>query len=133
KEPTMPRSLSLSRCALRALLAAIALPASALAQAPGPTHAPPAAAWSPPPPPPPLAPLPLRGPFDSTVRFELYNRLRGELVDWFATPPDGPMSDFRYNFIGNKLQLGVRWTRDPYEVFVQFQNSTLGDVPDHGV
>src|SRR5262245_34761672 len=143
----MPRSTSVSRCALRALLAAIALsaialPATASAEGSGPAQSAPAAASAPaavpapaptPPLPYPIAPLTVAGPFDSTLRLEIYDRLRGELVDWFGTPPDGPTRDFRYNFLGNKLQLGVRWTRDPYEAFVQFQNSTLANVPEHGV
>jgi hypothetical protein len=86
-------------------------------------------------PPLPLAvpPLAMRGPFDSTVRLEIANRIRGEFVDWFATPSNGPNPNDRYNFLGNKLQLGVRLTRDPYELFVQFQDSTIANVPDNGV
>jgi hypothetical protein len=75
----------------------------------------------------------MQGPYDSTIRFELYDRLRGEFVDWFPTPPDGPTRDHRYNFLGNKLQLGLRVNRDPYELFVQFQDSTLANVPDMGI
>ena len=68
-----------------------------------------------PPPPAPLplavAPLAVKGPYDSTIRLEVSNRIRGEFVDWFATPPDGPTPNYRYNFLGNKFQLGVRVTR----------------------
>jgi hypothetical protein len=80
-----------------------------------------------------VAPLSVKGPYDSTIRLELFNRIRGEFVDWFATPQDGPMPNFRYNFLGNKFQLGLRVIRDPYEVFVQFQDSTLANIPDNGV
>ncbi|HZR82513.1 MAG TPA: alginate export family protein [Candidatus Binatia bacterium] len=77
--------------------------------------------------------LEIDGPMDSKIRFELYERLRGEFVDWFATANPGPTPRFRYNFIGNKLQLGLRVTRAPWELFVQFQDSTLGDVPSGAV
>jgi len=88
---------------------------------------------SPPPLPYPIAPLTVNGPWDSTIRLEVYERLRGEFVDWFATPNPGPTSRFRYNFIGNKLQLGIRFKRDPWEAFAQFQDTSLGDVPSNAV
>lgn len=111
-------------CRLRLLLAIVltaALPPSARAQ--------------PPPAPLPLAvaPLAVEGPSGSTIRLEVSNRIRGEFVDWFATPPTGANPNFRYNFLGNRFQLGVRVTREPYELFVQFQNTTLANVPDDGV
>ncbi len=81
----------------------------------------------------PVAPLTVDGPFGSTVRLEIANRIRGEFVDWFATAQDGPSPNYRYNFLGNKFQLGVRVTRDPYELFVQFQDSTLANIPDNGI
>lgn len=100
------------------------------------TYAPPA----PPPGQPAPAPLPLavpplavKGPYDSTIRLEVFERIRGEFVDWFATAPDGPMPNFRYDFLGNKFQLGLRVTKDPYELFVQFQDSTLANVPADAV
>ena len=80
-----------------------------------------------------IAPVTVAGPWDSTIRLEFYNRLRGEFVDWFATPNPGPTQHFRYNFIGNKLQVGLRLTRDPLEVFAQFQDTSLGDVPANAV
>jgi hypothetical protein len=80
-----------------------------------------------------VPPLSRTGPYDSTIRLEVGDRIRGEFVDWFATPPNGPNPNHRYNFLGNKFQLGVRVTRDPYELFVQFQDSTLANVPDNGV
>ncbi|MEW6273251.1 MAG: alginate export family protein [Thermodesulfobacteriota bacterium] len=73
------------------------------------------------------------GPWGSKVRLEVYDRLRVELVDWFAPPPDSPTPRFRYDFVGNKLQLGLRVTRAPYELFVQFQDTTLGNVPSRAV
>jgi hypothetical protein len=90
-------------------------------------------AGQPPPLPLAVAPLSMKGPYDSTIRLEVFNRLRGEFVDWFATAPDGPTPTFRYNFLGNKFQLGLRVRRDPYEVFVQFQDSTVANVPRDGV
>ena len=73
------------------------------------------------------------GPWDSKIRLEVYDRLRGEFVDWFATPFDSATPRFRYNFVGNKFQVGLRVTRAPYELFVQFQDSTLGNVPSEAV
>jgi hypothetical protein len=78
-------------------------------------------------------PLSVAGPYGSTIRLELFDRIRGEFVDWFATSPSGKTPNFRYNFLGNKFQLGLRITRDPYELFVQFQDSTLANIPDNGV
>jgi len=78
------------------------------------------------------APLAVAGPFGSTIRLELFDRVRGELVDWFDTPP-GPTEQNRYDFLGDKLQVGLRWTLDSYEAFVQFQDSTLANVPDMGI
>ncbi|MGH7788235.1 MAG: alginate export family protein, partial [Candidatus Binatia bacterium] len=80
-----------------------------------------------------VAPLAIKGPYDSTIRLEVANRIRGEFVDWFATPQGGPTPNYRYNFLGNKFQLGVRVTKDPYELFVQFQDSTLANIPDNGI
>jgi hypothetical protein len=37
-----------------------------------------------------VPPLAIQGPSDSTIRLEIANRIRGEFVDWFATPPNGP-------------------------------------------
>jgi hypothetical protein len=80
-----------------------------------------------------IAPLTVKGPFDSLIRLEVWERLRGEFVDWFATPNPGSTQNFRYNFIANKLQVGVRLTRDPWEVFAQVQDSSLGDVPAQAI
>ena len=80
-----------------------------------------------------LPPLQTEGPFGSTIRLELYDRLRGELVDWFATAPNKSNSSYQYNFIGNKFQLGLRVRADPYELFVQFQDSTVANLPRRGV
>ena len=80
-----------------------------------------------------VPPLEMRGPMGSTIRVELYDRLRGEFVDWFATPPNASNSTFRYNFLGNKFQLGVRVQREPYEFFLQYQDTTVDNLPRHGV
>ncbi|MBY0280003.1 alginate export family protein [Candidatus Binatia bacterium] len=73
------------------------------------------------------------GPWDSRIRLEIYDRFRAEFVDWFTPPSDSKTPDSRYNFVGNKLQVGVRVTRAPYEMFVQVQDSTLGNVPSGAV
>lgn len=122
-----------------ALLVAALLPRDAHAQGSGPPQTPPArvppiaAPSAPPAGPLAIAPLVTQGPWDSAIRLEVFNRLRGEFVDWFATPPSGPTPNFRYNFLGNKFQVGLRVTRDPYELFVQFQDSTVANVPDNAV
>jgi hypothetical protein len=77
-----------------------------------------------------VAPLKIDGPYGSTIRLEASNRLRGEFVDWFATPATSTTPTYRYDFLGNRLQLGARVSREPYEMFVQFQSSTLAEVPD---
>ncbi len=66
-------------------------------------------------------PLEMQGPLDSTVRLEVYNRFRGEFVDWFATNPGNSQPTSRYNFLANKFQLGLRVKRDPVEMFAQLQ------------
>lgn len=80
-----------------------------------------------------LPSLVTEGPWGSTVAVEIFDRLRGEFVDWFATPPSSATPTFRYDFLGNKLQLGLRIKRKPYELFVQFQDSTIADLPRDGV
>ena len=119
----------------RLVLFATLLPIVAQGQVPSPSPqvSAVAAAPSPPPLPLPIAPLAVKGPYDSTIRLEVFNRLRGEFVDWFATAPTGPAPNYRYDFLGNKFQLGVRFTRDPYEIFVQVQDSTVANVPSNGI
>jgi hypothetical protein len=80
-----------------------------------------------------IPPLATEGPLDSTIRLEVFDRLRGEFVDWFQPPAGAPAPTYRYNFLGNKFQLGLRVTREPYEIFAQFQDSTLANLPDDGV
>jgi alginate export protein len=75
----------------------------------------------------------MEGPWNSTWRLEVYNRLRGEFVDWFQPKPTSPTPNFRYNFLDNKFQIGLRVTRAPFELFLQFQDSTLGFVPADAV
>jgi hypothetical protein len=73
------------------------------------------------------------GPLDTKIRLEVYNRLRGEFVDWFAPPPGSATPTNQYNFIGNKFQLGLRLTHEWFELFAQFQDSTVAHVPTDGV
>lgn len=78
-------------------------------------------------------PLEVEGPFGSKVRLELFNRIRGELVDWFESSAGGPTPQDDYAFLGNKFQAGIRVQRDPIELFVQFENATLSNLPSEGV
>lgn len=66
------------------------------------------------------------GPVDSRLRLEVSERLRGEFVDFFEMPKS------HYDFLANRLQLGARITRDPFELFVQVQHTLLEDLPDGG-
>ena len=77
--------------------------------------------------------LEVHGPYDSTIRLEVFNRIRGEFVDWFAPAPTAAAPNYRYDYLGNKFQLGLRVKRDPWEMFLQFQNSTLAEVPANAV
>lgn len=106
-----------------ATLLMVLQPAASRAQSSGAAAAPPSPA------PAPAPRLETDGPWDSKIRLEVYDRIRLEIVDWFATPFDSATPRYRYDFVGNKLQLGLRVTRAPYELFVQFQDSTLGNVP----
>lgn len=77
--------------------------------------------------------LEVAGPFDSRVRLEVTNRIRGEFVDWFAKPDTSATPDNQYDFLGNRFQIGLRVTRDPVELFVQFQDTAVSNLPSAGI
>lgn len=77
--------------------------------------------------------LAVEGPGGSTWRVEISNRLRGEFVDWFDPGPKSPSPRFRYDFLGERFQAGVRVTCDPVEVFLQYQHTVLDNVPERAV
>ncbi len=77
--------------------------------------------------------LETEGPFESRVRLEVSNRIRGEFVDWFEPLPGSAAPENRYDYLGNRFQAGLRVTRDPVEIFVQFQDSTVSNLPSAGV
>jgi len=81
---------------------------------------------------PPAAPssLELAGPWGSHWRLEGSERVRGEFWSYFDTAPDGPVPNSDYSFLGNRLQLGLHVTRDPFEAFVQLQDSLVWPVPE---
>src|SRR5438094_2237085 len=82
--------------------------------------------------PPERPPTSVEGPWDTRWTLEASDRLRGEFVDFFATKPDPKThkaAKFRYDFLGNKFQAGVRVRREPWETFVQFQHTVLDGVP----
>ncbi|MBY0276427.1 alginate export family protein [Candidatus Binatia bacterium] len=79
-----------------------------------------------------VKPILFEGPMASTIGVEVSDQFRGEFVDWFATPADSPIKNFRYNFLGNRFKLGLRVKRDPFEVFVQYQHSLLDNLPEGG-
>jgi hypothetical protein len=74
--------------------------------------------------------LEVDGPDGSRFRLEIYERVRGEIVDWFDP---GPPIDPRYDFFAHKFQAGVRATWKQLEGFAQFQQTLLVNVPDDGV
>jgi|SRR5438552_11084271 len=82
--------------------------------------------------PPERPPTSVEDPWDTRWTLEASDRLRGEFVDFFAQKPGSKTPNFRYNFLGNKFQAGVRVRRDPWEAFVQFQHTVLDDVPVKG-
>ena len=69
------------------------------------------------------------GPLDSKLRLELSDRVRYERVDWFETAPTSAIRNYDYGFFANRLQLGLRVTRDPLELFVQYQNTLVTSLP----
>lgn len=76
------------------------------------------------------------GPADTKIRVEMLDRARGEFADWFGNPIVKGVAvpkDHNYSFVGNKLQLGLRVTGDPFEAFAQFQDTYIGGLPTNGV
>ncbi len=76
------------------------------------------------------------GPFNSKLRLEVYDRVRGEMTDWFGDPvAQGKVvpKESSYAFMANKFQLGLRFSSEPVEAFVQFQDTVLAGLPDNGV
>jgi len=70
------------------------------------------------------------------MRLELNERLRGEFVDWFGDPivqGQALPKESDYQFVGNKLQLGLRLKNEWLETLAQFQNSTIAGLPSNGV
>ena len=120
---------------LFACLVALARTASAEGPAAAPASASPSAPTGAPPAAGPLAipKLETDGPFGSKIRLEVTNRIRGEFVDWFAKPDGSATPDNQYDFLGNKFQAGVRVTRDPVELFVQFEDATVSNLPTAGL
>ena len=75
------------------------------------------------------AQLETEGPLDSHIRLEVSDRARYERIDWFRTAPTSAIRNYDYGFFANRLQVGLRVTRDPIELFVQYQNSLLTSLP----
>jgi len=78
----------------------------------------------------------VNGPFDTKLRLEVNERIRGEFVDWFGDPiVNGNVTpkESSYNFVGNKFQLGLRLKGEPFEAFAQFQDTVITGLPENGV
>ena len=71
----------------------------------------------------------VEGPWDTRWTLEASDRLRGEIVDYFAPKPTSTTPNSRYNFLANRFQAGVRVRRESWEAFLQFQHTVLDDVP----
>src|SRR2546422_6427311 len=79
--------------------------------------------------PPERPPASVEGPWDTRWALEASDRLRGEFVDYFKANPGLKKPDFRYDFLANRFQGGIRIRRDPWEAFFQFQHTVLDDIP----
>ncbi|MGH8476232.1 MAG: alginate export family protein [Methylococcales bacterium] len=78
----------------------------------------------------------ISGPYDTTVRLEVNDRIRGEFVDWFGDPIiNGKVvpKESSYDFLANKFQLGIRIKGEPFEAFAQFQHTVISGLPANGV
>ncbi|QJD31169.1 alginate export family protein [Methylococcus geothermalis] len=76
------------------------------------------------------------GPADTRIKLEVFDRARGEFADWFGNPlvKGKPVpKDYNYSFVGNKFQLGLRVSGEPFEAFAQFQDTYIGGLPTNGV
>jgi len=67
------------------------------------------------------------GPWDTHWQLTVGNRLRGEFSDWFQAAE--PNDNNRYDFVGNRSQLGIGVTRGPLSAFLQYQHTELVNVP----
>ncbi|MGH8476275.1 MAG: hypothetical protein ACRERS_10095 [Methylococcales bacterium] len=78
----------------------------------------------------------IEGPYDTKLRLELYNRIRGEFIDWFGDPiVNGRVvpKESSYSYFANKFQLGLRVTGEAFEAFAQFQDTVIAGLPTNGV
>ena len=71
--------------------------------------------------------LSVNGPGDTHWQLSVSDRLRGEFASWFRAAP--PNDNNRYDFLGNRFQLGIGVTRGPVAGFVQYQHTQLVNVP----
>jgi len=71
--------------------------------------------------------LSVAGPGGTRWQLSVSDRLRGEFADWFegAAPNDNQ----RYDYLGNRFQLGIGVTRGIVAGFVEYQHTQLVNVP----
>jgi len=79
--------------------------------------------------PPERPPMSVEGPWNTRWSLETSDRLRGEYVDYFKAKASLNKPDFRYDFLANRFQAGIRVRRDPWEAFLQFQHTLLDRLP----
>ncbi len=75
------------------------------------------------------AQLEVEGPLNSKIKLEISDRARYERVHWFDTDPTSSTRNYDYGYFANKLQLGLRVTRDPVEFFAQYQHAMITSLP----
>lgn len=72
------------------------------------------------------------------LKFEFYDRIRGQFADWFGNPKAGQGGaivprEYGYNFADNKLQVGARLTNSFSESFAQLQDTLYTALPSNGI
>ena len=71
------------------------------------------------------------GQLSERVSIAIDDRFRVEMVDWFA--PDVAGSPESYTFIANRLRVGASLTLPRLQIFVQVQDTRIGNLPGDAV
>ena len=78
-----------------------------------------------------LAPAPLKAELplsqiSDNLSLSAFLRVRGEFWDWF----EGTSGDSSYAYAATNARLGLRWTDDFFDLYVETQNTSLLGLPD---
>ena len=81
-----------------------------------------------------LAPAPLKAELplsqiSDNLSLSAFLRVRGEFWDWFG----GTSGDSSYAYAATNARLGLRWTDDFFDLYVETQNTSLLGLPDDAV